>query len=121
MTTDMRNKLTTTMIGDKNDINNLRVLMGESEFPKNEIRPINGIIMKKLLTIKFRVISSNSINTSGSRGDNLGGKKIGRHENINITTDNRSDKLIFQTEQAMSINNKCSNDDRVVTIICDNG
>lgn len=77
--------------------------------------------MKELFTIKLRVISSNSINTCWGRSDNLGEKKIGRHENIINTTNSRSDQLIFQTEQAMGINDKCSNDDRVVTIICDNG
>ena len=77
--------------------------------------------MKKLFTIKPWVISSYSIDISRGRGVNLGEKKIGRHENIINTTNSRSDQLIFQTEQAMGINDKCSNDDRVVTIICDNG
>lgn len=117
----MRNKPTATMISDKNNDNNICVFMSESKFSKNEIRPTNGITMKELSTIKFSVISNNSINISRGRGNNLGEEKIGRHENIINTTDSRSDQLIFQTEQAMGINDKCSNDDRVVTIICDNG
>lgn len=57
----MRNKLTITMISNKNNVGNIYILMSESKFPKNEIRSTDGITMKKLFTIKFSVTSNHSI------------------------------------------------------------
>lgn len=53
---------TVTMNGDKDINSDIRIHMGKSKFSKNEVRSINGVIMKKLFTIKYRVINNNSIN-----------------------------------------------------------
>jgi len=49
--------------------------MSESEFPKDEVWSINGVIMKKLPTIKYSVINNNSISIDGSRGNNIKEKR----------------------------------------------
>lgn len=56
--------------------------------------------MKKLFTVKFRVININSIYISRGRGDNLGREEQRREEkegdeNIINNTDFRGDKFIF--------------------------
>lgn len=67
----MRNKFTITMISSEDINSNICIYLSSSKFPKNEIRSTDGIIMKKLFTIKFRVINNNSIDISGGRGNNL--------------------------------------------------
>ncbi len=71
MTTNRRNSNTITMISNKNINSNIPIYMSTSEFPKNEIRPTNGITMKKLFTIKFRVTNNNSVNNGGGRSNNI--------------------------------------------------
>lgn len=56
------------MNGNKDSNSDICVYMGKSKFPKNEIRSINGVIMKKLFTIKHSMIDSNSISTNGGGG-----------------------------------------------------
>jgi len=45
--------------------------MSKGKFPENEVRSINGIIMKKLFTIKYSMINNNSIHIIRDRGDTI--------------------------------------------------
>lgn len=67
------------MIGPKDSNNDICVYMSARELSKNEIRSINGAIMKIVFTIKFRLISNNSKYINSDRGNNIERKgKIAR-------------------------------------------
>jgi hypothetical protein len=68
------------MNGNKDSNSDICVYMSKSEFSEDEIRSINGAIMKKLFTIEHRMVDSDSIDTNGRRsivirqGERKGGK-----------------------------------------------
>lgn len=73
MTTNIMNQHTITMTSNKNRINDIRIYLSARKLPKNEIRPTNGLIMKIIFTIKFRMTSANSQHITRSRSNKLRG------------------------------------------------
>jgi hypothetical protein len=69
-----------TMISNKNGDDDIRIYMSKGKFSENEIRSANGIIMKNIFTIKFRVISNNSIDNDRKWEFNIGIGKKNRRE-----------------------------------------
>ena len=59
------------MNGNKDSNSNICIHMSKSKFSKNEIRSTNGVIMKKLFTIKHSLINNNSIIINRGRSNNI--------------------------------------------------